>query len=144
MKMDSDLFVFMGGKHGDHSPLSWDHMVCFIGKTVTFHAHQTMYLLDDTWEMLGTNLSIKLPNGDWTTDTSRLILMDRRDFNQLGIGIDDLIDAYIQTVLAVIAIDKMADRLMASGQFDYQLFQSLNPDDALLREIQQANIDSFQ
>lgn len=123
-------------KLGPHGKFDWHD--CFV------HAHQTMYFSDDTWEMLGTNLSIKLPNGDWTTDTSRLILMDRRDFNQLGIGIDDLIDAYIQTVLAVIAIDKMADRLMASGQFDYQLFQSLNPDDALLREIQQANIDSFQ
>ena len=93
--------------------------------------------------MLGTNLSVKLPNGSWTTDSSRLILMDRRDFNQLGIGIDDLIDAYIQTVLAVIAIDKMSERLMANGHFDYQLFRSLNPDDALLREIQQANADDF-
>lgn len=89
--------------------------------------------------MLGTNLSLKLPEGGWTTDTSRLILMDRRDFNQLGIGVDDLIDAYIQTVLATIAIDKMAERLMANGSFDHQLFRSLNPDDALIKEIQQAN-----
>lgn len=96
---------------------------------------------DDTWDMLGTNLSIKLPDGKWTTDTSRLILMDRRDFNQLGLGIDDLIDAYIQTVLAVIAINKMAERLMAQGKFDHELFRSLNPDDALIREIQEANLD---
>lgn len=91
--------------------------------------------------MLGTNLSIKLPDGGWTTDTSRLILMDRKDFNQLGLGMDDLIDAYIQTVLAVIAIDKMSDRLMANGKFDYQLFRSLNPDEALLQEIKEANHD---
>jgi hypothetical protein len=91
--------------------------------------------------MLGTNLSVKLPDGGWTTDTSRLLLMDRKDFNQLGLGIDDLIDAYIQTVLAVIAIDKMATKLMANGKFDYDLFESLNPDNALLNEIKQANQD---
>lgn len=67
--------------------------------------------------------------------------MDRKDFNQLGLGIDDLIDAYIQTVLAVIAIDRMSIRLMENGTFDYQLFQSLNPDNALLQEIKQANED---
>jgi hypothetical protein len=50
--------------------------------------------------MLGTNLSVKLDNNQWTTETSRLLLMDRKDFNQLGLGVDDLIDAYIQTVLS--------------------------------------------
>lgn len=100
----------------------------------------TLFLVD-TWDMLGTNLSVKLPDGGWTTDTSRLILMDRKDFNQLGLGIDDLIDAYIQTVLSVIAIDRMSVRLMENGTFDYQLFQSLNPDDALLNEIKEANGD---
>jgi hypothetical protein len=95
----------------------------------------------NTWDMLGTNLSVKLPDGGWTTDTGRLILMDRKDFNQLGLGIDDLIDAYIQTVLAVIAIDRMAARLMANGTFDYNLFSSLNPDNALMQEIKMANED---
>jgi hypothetical protein len=63
--------------------------------------------------------------------------MDRKDFNQLGIGIDDLIDAYIQTVLSVIAIDKLAKRLMKDDEctFDYELFEALNPDRALLDEI---------
>ncbi|EIE85790.1 hypothetical protein RO3G_10500 [Rhizopus delemar RA 99-880] len=110
-------------------------------KSNTFVSDLRMMVADDTWDMLGTNLSIKLPDGSWTTDTSRLILMDRKDFNQLGLGIDDLIDAYIQTVLAVIAIDRMAARLMADGNFDYQLFQSLNPDNALMDEIKEANED---
>ncbi|KAI8827169.1 uncharacterized protein EV422DRAFT_491186 [Fimicolochytrium jonesii] len=104
-----------------------------------------------SWEMLGTNLSVRLPSGDWTTEAQRLLLMDRKDFNQLGLGIDDLIDAYIQTVLSVIAIDKMAGRLMrgdvgggeGDGQkaweseyeFDLELFEALNPDKALLKEI---------
>jgi len=105
--------------------------------------------------MLGTNLSVKLDD-EWTTEAQRLLLMDRKDFNQLGIGIDDLIDAYIQTVLSVIAIDKMCHRLMkenngAEGEaiapkdpaypwfnqhvFDFELFEALNPDLALLQEI---------
>jgi hypothetical protein len=103
-----------------------------------------------SWEMLGTNLSVK-NDDEWTTEAQRLLLMDRKDFNQLGLGIDDLIDAYIQTVLSVIAIDKMCERLMKDGDegalkddrypwfnqkvFDYELFEALNPDKALLEEI---------
>lgn len=89
--------------------------------------------------MLGTNLSLRQNNGTWTTDTTRLILMDRNDFSQLGLSIDDLIDAYIQTVLAVIGIDRMAKKLLPNGEFDYKLFQSLNPDNAFIDEIRQAN-----
>lgn len=96
--------------------------------------------------MLGTNLSIKKADGDWASESQRLLLMDRKDFNILGIGIDDLIDAYIQTVLSVIAIDRMCGRLMkpveGSGgrddslmEFNYELFEALNPDKALLDEI---------
>ena len=106
--------------------------------------------------MLGTNLSVKIDD-EWTTEAQRLLLMDRKDFNQLGIGIDDLIDAYIQTVLSVIAIDKMCKRLMKDNEkleapgggnqkdercpwfdekvFDFELFAALNPDKALLSEI---------
>lgn len=40
--------------------------------------------------------------------------MDMKDFNKLGLGIDDLIDGYVQTVLASIAIDQMADQLIKS------------------------------
>ncbi|MCB0634532.1 MAG: hypothetical protein KDD15_32590, partial [Lewinella sp.] len=90
----------------------------------------------DSWEMLGTNLSIKLEDGKWDSDTTRLVLMDRRDFNKLGIGMDDLIEAYIQTVLSTIAIDQMAQTLFnKQGKFRMRLFRSLNDDDAFLREI---------
>jgi hypothetical protein len=86
--------------------------------------------------MLGTNLSIKNPDGTWDSDTNRLILMDRRDFNKLGIGIDDLIEAYIQTVLSMIAIDQMAQTLVnKQGKFRMRLFRSLNDDPSLLEEI---------
>ena len=90
--------------------------------------------------MLGTNLSVKLGDDDWTTESQRLLLMDRKDFNILGIGVDDLIDGYIQTVLSVVAIDKMCKRLFkvesdGSKTFDLELFEDLNPDKALLDEI---------
>ena len=62
--------------------------------------------------------------------------MDRRDFNKLGIGMDDLIEAYIQTVLSTVAIDQMAQTLVNSqGKFRMRLFKSLNDDEAFIREI---------
>lgn len=91
---------------------------------------------NDSWEVLGTNLSIKEGANTWSSDTSRLMLMDRKDFNSLGIGIDDLIEAYIQTTLSIIAIDKMAQNLVNSkGQFRIKLFKSLDSDDTLIKEI---------
>ncbi|GAB4258258.1 MAG: hypothetical protein Kow0027_25740 [Saprospiraceae bacterium] len=89
-----------------------------------------------SWPMLGTNLSFKKNDGSWDTDTNRLLLMDRRDFNRLGIGLDDLIEAYIQTVLSMIAIDKMAISLMTKdGKFRLKYFRQLNDDDSLVNEI---------
>lgn len=89
-----------------------------------------------SWEMLGTNLSIKLENGGWDSDTTRLMLTDRRDFNKLGMGLDDLIEGYIQTVLSTIAIDKMCMRLLnKQGRLRTRLFKSLNDDPSLINEI---------
>jgi hypothetical protein len=89
-----------------------------------------------SWDILGTNLSLRTADGGWDTDTSRLLLMDRKDFNTLGIGLDDLIEAYIQTVLATVAIDNMAVNLASSkGLLRRKLFRSLNDDPALLAEI---------
>lgn len=91
---------------------------------------------EDSWAMLGTNLSIKHGANEWGSDTNRLMLMDRRDFNKLGIGLDDLIEAFIQTVLSTIAIDKMCVNLYNSkGKFRQKLFKSLNNDKTLLEEI---------
>lgn len=95
-------------------------------------------LADNTnsWEMLGTNLSIKNIDGSWGSDTNRLMLMDRRDFNKIGVGLDDLLEAYIQTVLSTIAIDKMSVSLINSkGKFRLKLFKSLNDDIRLIDEI---------
>ncbi|MEM1123054.1 MAG: hypothetical protein AAGJ18_21610, partial [Bacteroidota bacterium] len=90
----------------------------------------------DSWQMLGTNLSFKNPDGSWNSDTNRLVLMDRRDFNKLGVGLDDMIEAYIQTVLSMVAIDKMAHTLVnKQGKFRMRLFKSLNDDAGLIDEI---------
>ena len=89
-----------------------------------------------SWEMLGTNLSVKKEDGSWDTETDRLLLMDSRDFNKLGLGLDDLIEGYIQTVLSVTAIDEMAKQLVTQkGAFRRRLFKSLNPDPALVDDI---------
>lgn len=90
----------------------------------------------DSWEMLGTNLSINLGHGKWDSDTNRLLLMDRRDFNKLGVGLDDLIEAYIQTVLSMVAIDKLSAQLIGKqGKFKLRTFSKLNDDPVLVDEI---------
>ena len=90
----------------------------------------------NAWEMLGTNLSMKIAENQWESDSSRLMLMDRKDFNTLGLGIDDLIKAYVQTILTVVAIDEMAQRLVnEKGEFKQALFNSLNDDESLINEI---------
>lgn len=89
----------------------------------------------ESWAMLGTNLSVKT-DGGWTTEPDRLLLMDSRDFNQLGLGLDDLTEAYLQTVMAVTAIDRMAARLLTKrGRFRHRFFRSINPDPALCDEV---------
>ncbi|MCB0215128.1 MAG: hypothetical protein H6648_11535 [Caldilineae bacterium] len=90
-----------------------------------------------SWDMLGTNLSVQQTDGSWDTESDRLLLMDARDYNRLGLGLDDLIEGYLQTVLAMTAIDRMAQRLVTSrGSFRSKLFASLTPDAALAAEIQ--------
>lgn len=91
---------------------------------------------DNSWSILGTNLSVKMEDNKWGSDTNRLILMDRRDFNKLGLGLDDLIEAYIQTLLSTIAIDSICKTLVGTkGKFKIRLFKSLNDDPTLLNEI---------
>lgn len=91
--------------------------------------------VENSWEVLGTNLSYK-SDGVWKSDTNRLVLMDTKDFNSLGIGIDDLIDGFIQSSLSMIAIDRMCQTLISSkGILKMNLFKSLNDDENLIKEI---------
>ena len=94
----------------------------------------------DSWEVLGTNLSYKDNVGSWATDSNRLLICDRRDFNKLGVGLDDLIDSFIQTVCSTVAIDSLASKLVsgesgAQQVFNRELFESLNKDAILAAEI---------
>lgn len=95
----------------------------------------TNKLPDNSWDMLGTNLSIKMGQDQWDSDTKRLMLMDRKDFNTLGMGLDDMIEAYIQTVLSIISIDKLCKKLLSDNNFNSELFASLNNDKTLLGEL---------
>ena len=96
----------------------------------------------DSWQILGTNLSVKKnqaektggDTSEWTTESERLIIMDHNDHS--GLHIDNLIDAYVQTVLGTLAIDQLAQQLIdKNGTFDMNLFKSLNLDDELIQEI---------
>ncbi len=89
-----------------------------------------------SWDQLGTNLSVKGADGSWTAESERLMLMDSRDFNRLGIGLDELIEGFVQTCLAVTAIDRMCGNLVTKkGAFRRRLFTSLVPDPALVAEV---------
>jgi hypothetical protein len=89
-----------------------------------------------SWGMLGTNLSVAGPEHTFTTESERLVMMDRKDFSVLGLGLDDLIDAYVQTVLSVSAIDHMCETFVApDGSLDWGAFCAVNNDPALLAEI---------
>ena len=51
-------------------------------------------------------------------------------------GIDDLIDAFVQSCLAVIAIDDQAAALLhPDGSFNLAAFAEINDDPALLAEL---------
>ena len=92
--------------------------------------------LSESWKQLGTNLSVLAGDLTWTTENERLLQMDVRDFCALGLGVDDLIDSFVQSVLAVTAIDEQAARLLnAAGQFCPQKFQAVNDDPSLLKEM---------
>jgi hypothetical protein len=64
----------------------------------------------DSWDMYGTNLSIKGEDG-WTYADERLMLFDIRNFGLLGLGIDELIQGFLQSVMAVYSIDQQAKKM---------------------------------
>ena len=91
-----------------------------------------------SWGVLGTNLSKKVGDEQFETEPKRLLMMDRKDFDRLGLGIDDLIESFMQAVMANRAIDDLARKLVKrGGGFRSDLFRSLNNDEALLREIRE-------
>ena len=91
-----------------------------------------------SWGVLGTNLSKMTGPEQWDTEPQRLLMMDRRDYGRLGMGIDDLIESFVQAVLANRAIDDLACQLVKrGGGFRRELFASLNSDPVLMAEIRE-------
>ncbi|KFD50154.1 hypothetical protein M513_08993 [Trichuris suis] len=88
-----------------------------------------------SWDILGTNLSTGA-DGTRGTDTSRLILADENTFSDMSIGYDELVECYVQTVLAASAIDQQCQRLMSDRQhFDLPLFMQLDDDKTFVSEV---------
>lgn len=93
----------------------------------------------DSWEILGTNLSVKGEDGTWSTESHRLLMMDSKDFPKLGLGLDDLLEGYLQSVMAMAAIDDLCQSLTTKkGRFRWRLFSSLNPDPQLIQEARES------
>ncbi len=64
----------------------------------------------DSWEVYGTNLSVKSTEG-WTYDDVRLMLFDVKNFGTLGLGLDELVEGFVQSCMAVYAVDHKAKEM---------------------------------
>lgn len=71
------------------------------------------------------------PNGE-----ERSFYVDDAGMKGMGIGMDDVIDGFMQTVYSIHAIDNMCKKLtMEDGELNMQLLTELNPDPQLLAEV---------
>ena len=115
------------------------------GRRARLPLPRTLDSNEDSWAILGTNLSLKQGEDSWESDTSRLILADYKEFNTLGIYLDELIEGYVQLVLAVNAIDRMAINLInKKGELKTKLFKSFDNDSQLLKEIEDGNRETLR
>lgn len=89
-----------------------------------------------------TNLSVLEHPGTFSSDVSRLVPAAEHCFDALGIGIDLLIEGYIQTCMAVHAIDELASELLETSTDGFidvtSNLSMINNDINLLREIKEA------
>lgn len=93
--------------------------------------------------MLKTNVSVLKPDGTKTFNFKRLLPFGIADFPHLNLQLDDLIECFVQSTMAASAVDGMCQQLMhelpsmpATLSFDRKLFESLNPDNGLLKEME--------
>lgn len=90
----------------------------------------------DSWNMLGTNLTKVNHDGEIVTDTSRLIVFNEAGFARMGWSLTDLVEGYFQSLFAAVAIDSLACRMMSpEGLFREHLFEEWSRDNVLLKEI---------
>ncbi|MCC5930616.1 MAG: hypothetical protein JJU28_15325 [Cyclobacteriaceae bacterium] len=67
----------------------------------------------DSWQIYGTNLSVKSDSG-WEYDDERLLIFDRKNYGALGIGLNELILGFIQSCMAIYAVDQQAKKMFES------------------------------
>ncbi|MBC9794657.1 hypothetical protein [Sinomicrobium weinanense] len=77
----------------------------------------------DSWDLYGTNLSVKQTEG-WSYDDERLMLYDIRNFANLGLGIDELISGFIQSAMATYAIDQHAIKKFDHVNYEFESINS--------------------
>lgn len=117
-------------------------------KPVSLYARRAAQPLEDlckpdvpSWEVLGTNLSEltgkeKYTNRKkWAVHNDRRIVTTEKDFPQLDLSLDDLVDAYVTTVKANAAINDIAEYLMEGGEFHPQRFSELNGDQTIVKTL---------
>jgi hypothetical protein len=91
--------------------------------------------IKDFRSMLSTNVGGAIDN------YGQVIVLDDNGINRLGVDLVELIECFIQTVLAAIAVDKMACKLMETGKFDHKLFLELDADCKLCDELKTFNVN---
>ncbi|XP_078607037.1 uncharacterized protein LOC144879452 [Branchiostoma floridae x Branchiostoma japonicum] len=110
--------------------------LCIFSRRAHLPLPDTLDGTEDSWEYLGTNLSIKDTIGAWQSDTERLLSVDNEPFEALGLSMENLVDGFVQTVMAATAIDKMCCRLVRpDNSFDFEEFAVLADDRKILEEI---------
>lgn len=144
---DSERLFHVGtvpNKHGNIFVADMRMMVCATRdgwRPVSMYARRSRVPISSTvpensWETLGTNLSGKDGDGKWLTDSGRLLLMDERDFNRLGLSLDEIIEAFVQTVLSVQAINQLAGSLLTQKKdLKRRAFYGMCNDQELMKEI---------
>lgn len=100
------------------------------------HARAPLQSAASPWERYGTNLSVRAGDGGWDAESHRLVTLSEADFPALELSAADLVDAYVITVLAAVAIDRFAETLLGpAGEISEAAFRAACPDDALFKEI---------
>ncbi|XP_078609161.1 uncharacterized protein LOC144880695 isoform X1 [Branchiostoma floridae x Branchiostoma japonicum] len=110
--------------------------LCIFSRRAHLPLPDTLDGTEDSWEYLGTNLSVKDAVGNWSNESERLLSVDNKPFETLKLNVDNLVDGFVQTVMATTAIDKMCCRLVRpDNSFDFEEFAVLTDDKKILEEI---------
>ncbi|RIB28315.1 hypothetical protein C2G38_1930914, partial [Gigaspora rosea] len=133
-KLHPGKFYHIGTMPDDHNQIFVHDLRMIVTTNETGFYPVAILSRRNSWNIFGTNITDESVSKE-VLEYERAIIIDQKEFDNTGFSIDDLIDAYVQTVLSVIAIDKMCQKLLENYEFNYKLFHSLNPDNVLLGEL---------